>query len=175
MCTSSPSEPRGAGRLSLIRVRLTSLALVRKGRLHGDLDVALEGLGDRAILARISCGILKGRLVQSRDAAADGEARSLDSLARDEADHGRGFYLLGGVAALGEDVGERHAEASRVGSGKQLLGAGRAGGALGARGPADLEVGEDAAGDACGPAAAGQVAVPYCCRIALCSHSILLG
>jgi hypothetical protein len=102
-----------------------------------DLDVAQQRVAHGAALMRLLDGVAEVLGFHAGHAAPDIEIDARDShVVLVERAHGADLQPLGRRAALGQNVGERHREARAVG-GDELLGAGYAVRALGARGLAD--------------------------------------
>src|SRR5262245_464875 len=119
-------------------------ARTRKLGVDRDLDVALEGLRDRAVVLRALGRFAERRLVDPVDLAFDLEVDPGHAEAGVGFVEGRGRARLEArrrVAVLGERVRERHRDAARMGGRDQLLRA-HALGVLGARRPAHALLGE---------------------------------
>src|SRR5918997_6570724 len=116
----------------------------------------------RASLFRLLDGALEALGVDARDAAADVEVRaSYSHFVHVEGAHDADLQPLRGRAPLVQDVRERHREARAVRGGDELLGAGLAVRALGARGPGDGHLPHRPASDRELTATPWQVSLPH--------------
>src|SRR3712207_6142496 len=112
--------------------------LLLQAGVHPDLHVAPQRVAHWATLVRLLDGALKAFRVYIRDVTADVQVDARDlHVVHVERAHGPDLQLLRGCATLVQNVRERHRKARAVGGGDQLLGAGLAVRALGARGPGD--------------------------------------
>src|SRR5690606_17915191 len=93
-------------------------------RLQGDLHVAGQGLGDRAVVFGGLGRLLELVLSDVGDVGVETQHDLGDAGAGHESGRGLHVEARRGIAGLGEGVGEGHRVAGGVGGGYQLLGAG---------------------------------------------------